>query len=130
MQNRRISANIAQPNLRVHRVYGVGGNAARCISNCSLLPRIINARLTMLTAWLTPLPGLRNNKYYVSQDSIDFRIVLSLSCLRVFRCRLFLFALCLLLVHIIPTANLFNSLLIRGFPEAVHNSLYQSTEGV
>ena len=54
MQNRRINVNIAQLNLPAHQVYGVGSNTARRVSICSLLPRIINAELTMLTTWLTP----------------------------------------------------------------------------
>ena len=90
MQNRRINVNIAQPNLPGHRVYGVGSNAARCFSGCSLIPRIINTELTMLTAWLTPFLSLTTNKNYVSQDSIDFTDVLSLFRLHAFRCRLFL----------------------------------------
>ena len=36
----------------------------------------------MLSAGLTPPPRLID-KYYISQDSIDFRVILSLSCLGV-----------------------------------------------
>ena len=44
----------------------------------------INAGLTMLSTRLTPSPRLTIDKYNTSQDSIDFRIVLFLSCLRAF----------------------------------------------
>ena len=64
---------------------GVCVAAARRVSLCSLLLRPINAELTVLSAGLTPPPRLTLNKYNTSQDSIDFRVVLSLSCLRAFR---------------------------------------------
>ena len=65
---------------------GVGVAAVRCVSLCSLFLRILNAKLTMLCAWLTPpSPRLTFDKYNTSQDSIGFRVVLSLSCLRAFR---------------------------------------------
>ena len=50
---------------------------------CSLFLRPINAELTVLSAWLTP-PHLTFSKYNTSQDSIDFRVVLFLFCLRAF----------------------------------------------
>ena len=84
MPNGRIYTNIVQPNLLAHQIYDIRGDSVRCFSVYSLLPRIINAELTVLTAWLTPPPRLTNNKYYTSQDSIDFRVVLSLACLRAF----------------------------------------------
>ena len=52
---------------------------------------VINSELTELPAWLTaPPPHLTHNKHYISQDSIAFRGVLSLSCPRAFRRGLFL----------------------------------------
>ena len=54
----------------------------RCVSLCSLLFCIINCELTVLRAWLTPPPRLTSNKFYISQDGMDFRVMLSLSCLR------------------------------------------------
>lgn len=63
---------------------GVRVAAVRRVSLCALLPRIINAELNYANYTITPPPRLINNKYYISQDSIDFRVVLSLSCLRAF----------------------------------------------
>ena len=86
MPNGRLRTNIVQPNLLAHQIYDIRGDSARCFSIYSLLSRIINAELTVLTAMLTPPPPrLTKNKYYTSQDSIDFRVVLSLVCLRAFR---------------------------------------------
>ena len=67
MQNRRIDMNIAQPNLLTHQIYDTRADSARCFSGYSLLPRILNAELTVLTAWLiAPPPRL------TSQTSIIF----------------------------------------------------------
>ena len=63
---------------------GVRVVAVRCVSIGSLLLRPINAKLTMLSAELTPL-RLTLNKYNTSQDGIDFSVVLSVSCLRALR---------------------------------------------
>lgn len=56
MPNGRIHTNIVQPNLLAHQIYDIRGDSVRCFSVYSLLPRIINAELTVLTAWLTPPP--------------------------------------------------------------------------
>ena len=64
---------------------GVRVAAVRCVSLYSLLLRIINYKLIMPSAGLTPPPPLTLNKYNTSQDGIDFRVVLSLSCLRALR---------------------------------------------
>ena len=85
MQNGRIQMNIAQPNGRVHLSYDVRVAAARRFCACSLFSRPINAELTMLSAGLMPPPPrLIYHKFYISQDSIDFRVMLFLSCLRAF----------------------------------------------
>ena len=81
MQSRHININITQPQLPVHRVYGVRVDAARRFFRCSLLLYVINLELTVLSAWLTPPPRLTIDKYNTSQNSIDFSVVLSLSCL-------------------------------------------------
>lgn len=79
MQNRRIDMNIARLNLLAPQIYDIHVDSARCFSGYSLLLRILNAKLTVLTAMLTPFPRLTRNKYYASQDSnIDFRVVLSM----------------------------------------------------
>ena len=85
MQNRRINTNIAKTTFPAPQPNDVRVNAARRFSNCSLVSRIINAELIMLTAMLTPPPRLTSNKYYISQDSIAFRVALSLACLRALR---------------------------------------------
>lgn len=86
MQSRSLNINIVPPILQVHQGSGVRVAAACRASVCSLLFRIINDELTVLSAWLTPPPPrLTLNKYYISQDSIDFRVVLSMSCLRALR---------------------------------------------
>ena len=65
---------------------GVRVAAVRCVSIGALLLRPINAKLTMLSAGLTPPPPrLTLNKYYTSQDGIAFRGLLSVSCLRALR---------------------------------------------
>ena len=86
MQNGHVKMNIAQPNSRVHLSYGVRVAAARRFCGVSLFFCPINAELTMLSAGLMPSPPplLISNKYYISQDSIDFRVMLFLSCLRAF----------------------------------------------
>ena len=56
MQSRCINTNIAKTTFPAHQPNDVRVNAARWFSNCSLLPRIINAELTVLTAMLTPPP--------------------------------------------------------------------------
>ena len=81
MQSRHININITQPKLPVHRVYGVCVDAARRVSICSLLLYVINLELTVLSAQLRPPPRLTIDKHNTSQDSIDFSVVLSLSCL-------------------------------------------------
>ena len=58
--------------------------AVRRVCICSLLLCVLNAKLTMLSVWLMP-HRLTLNKYYISQDSIDFKVVLSMSRLRAFR---------------------------------------------
>ncbi len=68
MQSRRIHTNIARTTFPTHQPDGVS-----CFSNCSLLSRIINA------------PRLTLTKYYISQDSIAYRFVLSMLCLRALR---------------------------------------------
>jgi hypothetical protein len=84
MKSGHININIAKPILFVYRVYGVRVDGARRFFGCSLILCVINAELTVLTAWLTP-PRLTIDKYYTSQDSIDFSVVLSLSCLHALR---------------------------------------------
>ena len=84
-KSRHISATIAQTPFPAHQPNDVGADAARGFSGCSLLPRILNAELTVQSAWLTPPPRLTRNKYYISQDSIALRVLLSLACLRAFR---------------------------------------------
>ena len=58
MQNGRIKINIAQPNSRVHRSYGVRVAAARRFCDCSLLLPVFNAELTVLSARLMPPPPI------------------------------------------------------------------------
>ena len=58
MQNRRIDMNIAQPNLLAHQIYEIRANSARCFSGYSLLLRILNAELTILTAVVNAPPPL------------------------------------------------------------------------
>ena len=58
MLSRSININIVPPILQVHQVYGVSVAAARRVFIRSLLSRIINAELTVLTAMLTPPPPL------------------------------------------------------------------------
>ena len=58
MQNGRIDMNIAQPNLLAHQIYEIRADSARCFSGYSLLLRILNAELTVLTAMLIPPPPL------------------------------------------------------------------------
>ena len=50
--------NIAQPNLLTYQIYDTRADSARCFSGYSLLPRILNAALTVLTAWLIAPPPL------------------------------------------------------------------------
>ena len=57
MQSRSLNINIVPPILQVHQGYGVRVAAACRVSLCSLLLRIINAKLTMLSAWLIPSPA-------------------------------------------------------------------------
>ena len=86
MQSRSLNINIVPPILQVHQVYGVRVAAACRVSLRSLLLHIFNAKLTMLSAWLIPPPHLTLNKYNISQDSIDFKVVLSMLCLRASPC--------------------------------------------
>ncbi len=79
MQSRSLNINIVPPILQVHQVYGVCVAAACRVSLRSLLLHVFNAKLTMLFAWLIPPPRLTLNKYHISQDSIDFKVVLSMS---------------------------------------------------
>ena len=51
---------------------------ARRLSMCSLVLRIINAELTLLTFMLTPSTRLTYKKCIISQDGIDFKEVPSL----------------------------------------------------
>ena len=80
MQNGHINT---QRILPIHQVYSVCVAAARRCSIGALLSRLSNAKLTMLFVRLSPPPPhLTKNKYYISQDGIDFRDVLSLLCPR------------------------------------------------
>ena len=58
MQNGRINTNIAKPIFPAHQPGDMRVNAVRCFYGCSLVLRIINAELTVLTAMLTPPPPL------------------------------------------------------------------------
>ena len=80
MQSGHITLNIAKQLLRVHRVSGI-----RCVSGYRLTLCVINSELSLLSAGLVAPPRLTFSKYYPSQDSIDFSVFLSLSCLRAFR---------------------------------------------
>ena len=81
MQSGHININITQPKLPVHQIYGVCVDTGRRFFRCSLLLYVINLELTALSAQLTPPPRLTIDKYNTSQDSINFRVILSLSCL-------------------------------------------------
>ena len=61
MQNGRTDINIAQPNSRGHRSYGVRVAAARRFFDVSLFLPIFNAELTVLSARLMPSPPPINN---------------------------------------------------------------------
>ena len=50
--------NIAQPNSRLHLSYGVRVAAVGRFGDCSLLLRVSNLELTVLSAWLTPPPPI------------------------------------------------------------------------
>ena len=80
MQSRCIHTNIAKTTFPAPQP-----NDMRCFCGCSLFSRILNAALTVRTAMLTPPPRLTKNKYYISQDSIAYRVILSLACLRALR---------------------------------------------
>ncbi len=84
MPNEHININCTQRILPIHQVYGVCVAAVRCVSLRSSVLRIINAKLTMLSAGLTPPHRLTFNNHYTSQDSIGFKVILSLSCSRAF----------------------------------------------
>lgn len=58
MRSRSININIVPPILQGHQGYGIRVAAVRPMSIGSLLSHIINAELTMLSAWLTPPPPL------------------------------------------------------------------------
>ena len=58
MQNGRIDINIARPNLLAHQIYEIRADSVRCFSGYSLFLRILNAALTVLTAWLIAPPPL------------------------------------------------------------------------
>ena len=62
MQSRSLNINIVPPILQVRQFYGVRVAAARRVSIGSLLLRIINYKLTMLSAWLTAPPPPLNIK--------------------------------------------------------------------
>ena len=81
MQNGQLNINMAIPA----GAYGACVNVARRLSICSLVLRVINAELTVLTFWLTPPPRLTYKKYYISQNGIDFRGFLSLPRLHALR---------------------------------------------
>ena len=116
MQNRRANFNITKPIFPAPPTDSVRDEAACCFSGCSLLPRILNAELTVQSVWLTPPPRLTLNKCYNSQDSnIDFRVVLSLACLRAFRRGLF-YCIGFLPVHLIPISSCLFKLAVSTKP--------------
>ena len=78
MQNGHINT---QRILPIHQVYSVCVADVRRCSIGALLLRLMNAKLTMLFVRLSPPPSTKN-KYYISQDGIDFKDVLSLLCPR------------------------------------------------
>ncbi len=85
MQNSRANFNITKPIFAALHIHGMRGDTACRFRGSALLPRIINAKLTGSTANVTPPPRLTKNKYYISQESIDFRSILSFAHLRAFR---------------------------------------------
>ena len=85
MRSRYRNTNTTKSTLTAPHIEDVCGDSMHCCSGYSLLPCIINAELTVLTAILTPPPRLTINKYYFSQNSVAFKGVLSLSCPRAFR---------------------------------------------
>ena len=56
MQSRCLNTNIVKATFPAFRIEGVRGESVRCCSGCSLLLRIINAKLTVPSAWLTAPP--------------------------------------------------------------------------
>lgn len=85
MRSRCLNTNIAKANLHASHIEGERDkNGHRC-SGCSVMLYIIDLESTVLSAWLIPPHNLTIDKYYISQNSVAFKGVLSLSCLRAFR---------------------------------------------